>query len=356
VRLKNPELALPRAARRARAAVLGQLQGRSKLAAMGLRRSPFGAAGRRIAGLGLILALAAPALAQAPPGPADPEGVVVSELVVRAKEPGPPWWRVSNGTSTVYILAVPDGVIPPGVAWDRTVLERRLTGANAAIGGPGFQAGLRDIPAILRLRSQLQSKDPMEAGLPPALAARFAADAGRGGKEAGRFDHWQPLAAGAFLLRESHAHWQGVNPQVGALARRHGLRMQRSGRYAAMPLVRTAMGSMTPAMQAECLGWALDDVEAGEDRARRAAEGWARGDVAAALTAPRGFDRCLLILAGGAALWDRESQDQADDIAEALKTPGHAVAVVGLRRLLAEHGVVARLEAKGLKVAGPGEE
>ena len=33
-----------------------------------------------------------------------------------------------------------------------------------------------------------------------------------------------------------------------------------------------------------------------------------------------------------------------------------AVAVVGLRRLLAEHGVIARLEAKGLRVAGPGEE
>jgi len=305
--------------------------------------------------LGFALALAAPALAQTPPGPADPEGVVVSELVVRAKAPGPPWWRVSNGASTVDILAVPDGVIPPGVAWDRSVLERRLSGANAVIGAPGFQAGLRDIPAILRLRSQLRSKVAMETGLPPALAARFEADAGRGGKNPDRFDHWQPLAAGAFLLRESHAHWQAVTSQVGGLARRHGLSLKSSARYRAMPLVRTAMASMTPASQAQCLGWALDDVEAGEAGARRAAEGWAQGDVAAALTAPRGFDRCLLILAGGTELWDRVSQDEADDIAAALRTPGHAVAVVGLRRLLAEHGVIARLEAKGLRVLGPGD-
>jgi len=303
----------------------------------------------------LALALAAPASAQAPRGPADPEGAVVSELVVQAKEPGPPWWRVSNGTSTVYILALPDGAIPPGVTWDRSVLERRLSGASAAIGSPGLTAGLRDLPAILRLRAQLKSKAAMEAGLAPALAARYAADAGRGGKAADRFSHWQPMAAGAFLLRESHGHWQPVEPQVRGLARRHGLRMTSSARYRAMPLAQAAMASMTPAAQAACLGWALDDVEAGDAAARRAAEGWARGDVAAALTAPRGFDRCLLILAGGAELWDRISQDDAEAIAGALKTPGHAVAVVGLRRLVAEKGVIARLEAMGLRVKGPGE-
>jgi hypothetical protein len=49
------------------------------------------------------------------------------------------------------------------------------------------------------------------------------------------------------------------------------------------------------------------------------------------------------------------TEDEANDIAAALKTPGHAVAVVGLRRLLAGDGVIARLEARGLSVKGPGE-
>jgi hypothetical protein len=122
-----------------------------------------------------------------------------------------------------------------------------------------------------------------------------------------------------------------------------------------MPLAQTAMKTLTPAEQQACLGWALDDVEAGEARARRAAEGWARGDVATALTAPRGFDGCLLVLTGGAELWNDVSRDEANAIAGALGKPGHAVALVGLRRLLAENGVIARLEAKGLTVAGPGE-
>jgi len=312
---------------------------------------------RAILTAGAMLACLAAAPAPVPrAGPvADPEATVVSELVVQARERGPAWWRVSAPGSVVYILGLPDGPTPPGVAWDTSALERRLNGANALLAGPGFRAGLMDIPGVLRLRAQLRSKQPMETELPPALAARFAAASARGGKRADRLDGWQPMAAGAFLFREAHDRWTPIEPQVVRLARRHGVRVARPAPYAAMPLARTAMSGMTPAVQQDCLGWALDDVEAGEARARRAAEGWARGDVAEALTAPRAFDRCLLALAGGAALWDRVSQDDADQIAAALARPGHAVAVVGLRRLLAETGVIARLEAKGLRVAGPGE-
>jgi hypothetical protein len=305
-----------------------------------------------LAAASVLLAAAAP---PPTPGPADPEGVLVSELVVQAREAGPPWWRVSRGGSAVYILGVPDGPVPPGIAWDRTVLERRLEGASAAIGPPALTAGLRDIPAALRLRAALKSKAPMTQGLPKPLADRFVADAARAGKPADAWSDWQPMAAGAFLLRETHGRWQPMERQMAAVARRHGLRLQSSARYAAMPLAQTAMASLTPAAQQACLAWALDDVEAGEAAARRAAQGWARGDVATALTAPRGFDKCLLILTGGADLWARVSQDQANDIAQALDRPGHAVAVVGLRRLLAEGGVIARLEAKGLQVSGPGE-
>jgi hypothetical protein len=301
---------------------------------------------------GLLLALAAPALGQARRPVDDPEAHIVEELVVQAREPGPAWWRVSDKGSTVYILAVPDRPTP-AVAWDQTVLNRRLKGANAVIGPVGFHASLRDIPAVFRLRAQLKSKTPMEAGLPPALAARFAADAAHEGKAPGRYSGWQPLAAGAFLLQESHGRWRPIEPQVRAAARRAGVKVENAGIYAAMPLAQTAMKTLTPAEQQACLGWALDDVEAGEPRARRATEGWARGDVAVALTAPRGFDRCLLVLTGGAELWADVTRDEANAIARALGKPGHAVALVGLRRLLAEDGVIARLEAKGLHVTGP---
>ncbi|NEX95071.1 TraB/GumN family protein, partial [Caulobacter sp. 17J65-9] len=85
------------------------------------------------------------------------------------------------------------------------------------------------------------------------------------------------------------------------------------------------------------------------------AEGWARGDVAAAIGAPRRSDRCLLLLSGGVELRKRALNDQTAAIANALNTPGHAVAVVPLRRLLAEDGVIAALKARGFKVISPGE-
>ena len=304
----------------------------------------------------LVVGLACAGPAPAQPQVADPEGTVVSELVVQAVERGPAWWRISDADSTVYILGVPDGPVPPGVAWDRSALERRLQGARVLIAEPSFAAGLRDIPAIFRLRAQMRSKVPMETTLPAPLAARYETVVGaRAGKRANRYSDWQPMAAGAFLLRENRDGWSSIEPQVRRIARQHGVKVERAATYKAMPLAQTAVKNLTPQIQQSCLGWALDDVEAGEGPARRAVEGWARGDVAGALTAPRGFDKCLLILAGGAELWSRMTEDEAGDIAAALKTPGHAVAVVGLRRLLAGTGVIARLEAKGLSVKGPGE-
>ena len=44
------------------------------------------------------------------------------------------------------------------------------------------------------------------------------------------------------------------------------------------------------------------------------------------------------------------------DIVAALKVPGHAIAVVQLRPLLAQGGVLNRLETAGYDVKTPGEE
>ena len=57
------------------------------------------------------LVCALPSLAQAPPAqpaPADdPDGVLIEELVVRGRLPGPAWWRVVDGDTTVWVLGVP---------------------------------------------------------------------------------------------------------------------------------------------------------------------------------------------------------------------------------------------------------
>jgi len=75
--------------------------------------------------MGLALAAAIGSLANAQ-AIDDPEANVVDALVISARQPGPAWWRVSDGDTTIYILGAPQS-LPKGMAWDRSVLERAWT-------------------------------------------------------------------------------------------------------------------------------------------------------------------------------------------------------------------------------------
>lgn len=307
-----------------------------------------------------IAIAAALALAAAAPAPiADPEANIVEELVVQAREPGPAWWRVSDADTTVYILGVGDDAVPADIRWDRRYLDKRLDGASSLIKGTsvGLSAGLGDIPALLRARSKLKSKTPMEETLPPALRTRFVAARERLGKPADRYAGWTPLIAGQMLVSDARERGKTISvsrlAQDGAKARK--IKIVDPASYKARPFMEEALGSLTPVVHQQCLEGAVADVEAPPGRARAAAEGWARGDVAAALREPRSFEKCLLLLGGGAQLWRNVTKDRTAAIAKALETPGHAVAIVSLRNLLADDGLIEQLEARGLHVYGPGE-
>jgi uncharacterized protein YbaP (TraB family) len=75
----------------------------------------------------------------------DPEANVVDALVVSAKLPGPAWWKISDGDTTIYMLGTLQA-LPDGQAWDTGVLERRLDGAFAVILPPEGKAGIGDLP------------------------------------------------------------------------------------------------------------------------------------------------------------------------------------------------------------------
>jgi len=310
-------------------------------------------------GLGIAAALAVAGSAGAAPRPnaADPEANIVEELVVTARHPAPAWWRVEKDGSTVWILGVLDTPIPPDVPWRRDDLEGRLKGANSLIVGERLQANLGDLFGLIGLWTQLRSKPAMEDALAPKLRARFVAERTKLGKGPEPYAHWRPMVAGQILLRDARpAGSLEVGRQIRAAANKAGVSVHPAGQYDLVPFARTALASMTPAKEGECLNAALDDAEAGADAFRAAAVGWARGDIAAAIKAPRHFDRCLLLMAGGPDLWRRSTDDQADAIVKALETPGHAVAVAPLRRLLAKDGLIDTLTARGLKVIGPADD
>jgi hypothetical protein len=315
---------------------------------------PGGSAARN-AGKGAFAALAIVCLtAEAPSPTADPEANLAYEFVVHGRLPGPAWWKVSRGDSKVFVLGMP-GALPKGMTWDTSVLERRLKGANELIGRPQVRAGLGDLFSILKLRTS----QPMEAQLSPSLRARLTAAEARIGKNSDAYSHWTPVVAGLQLVGDYRKSVALDSAEPGAtierLARREGIRVEPAGAYNAGALLKTITPELS-ALGEICMTDALDEVDAGPEQIRVAAEGWAKGDPRAALSASRGYEKCVNAMPEGADLARRAMTDTAASIERALAKPGHAIAIVNLRTLLATDGVLQQLRARGYTVTTPEED
>ena len=288
--------------------------------------------------------------------PRDPEATVVDDLVVTAREAGPAWWRVSKGASVVWVLGVPFG-LPRGYRWDTRYLDLHLVGARQAITPPVGAASLFSIPAILSLRGKMKTPAPLEDSLPPDLRARFIAGAHALGQDLGKYDRWNGLYAGFLMISDFRKAGRMNNfdpmPAIDHAVRAHGLRPKPAAVYKAMPILKAGVAELNAEVEQACLSDALDEIEGGRDRQLRAARGWGRGDVRAALTGAFGFDHCMNMLPEGARLARQAMADEAGAIAAALDQPGAAVAVLPLRPLLAQGGVLEQLKAKGYVIRTP---
>jgi hypothetical protein len=306
----------------------------------------------------LIAALACAAAALPTVTPPDPEANVVADLVVRAPSGGPAWWKVTSGVGTVWVLGTPSA-LPKGLGWDDVALDRRLSRANRVILPPTARFGVFDLFGALSLSGKLHGK-PFEAALPPDLAQRFSAAASTLRQAPGHYDHWKPAVAGLLMVADFRKQAgldanQPLNAIKGA-AGRHHLKASPAATYPAIPIARRLAGELSSPVNLACLADALQEIEVGAGRVRTAAQAWAIGDVGGALSAERGYERCLAALPDGADLVRQGEADQASAIAQALKTPGVVVAVVELRPLLAQGGVLDRLLAAGYQVRPPGAE
>jgi hypothetical protein len=116
-------------------------------------------------------------------------------------------------------------------------------------------------------------------------------------------------------------------------------------------MVSKVFSNTDPALETTCLSAAVRSVE--RARPGTVAEGWARGDIAAAISGPRDYQGCYLLLNGGPQFWRAFADDQARLIADGLKTPGHSVALVEISSMVAVEGILRKLEARGLEVTGP---
>lgn len=307
---------------------------------------------------GLALALTAAASDASAQVIDDPQANVVEALVVSAKLPGPAWWRVSDADTTIYVLGTPQA-LPKGMAWDTSVLEHRLDGAFAVVTPPEWRAGLTDLPGLLKLRNSLKDHGDWGAGA-PALAARTQrAWAAADPKDPTGWKGWKPLFIALQLGNKSgrQTDLQVMEPEktIKALARKHGAKARPAEVHKAMPMLKSLVREHSEEAGQTCLAETLDTIEAGPEPQRAAARAWADGRVKAALAGPRSAERCQLLLPGVVEAMRQTVDDEAETLADLLKTPGHAVAVFPIRGLVAEGGVLDKLRARGITVRTPGE-
>ena len=288
---------------------------------------------------------------------ADPDATLVEELVVTARLPGPAWWRVSDADTTVYVLGAPS-VMPKSFSWDRSVLERRLKDANEVIMPfNSVRIGVLTAPGTLIRAAQIRG-GPVEEDLPEPLRFRFVRAREAAGQPAKRYGFKNELAAAIQLVGDyrSKMRLTASDPAktIGWIAESMGVKTRKKS-YDIGPLLGAAVRTSKAAQRA-CLLEALDEVEAGTEPVRRAAEAWASGDVRGALNVERGYDRCMVAAPGAVKIDAQVKADQAAAIEDALEKPGHAIAIVQLRPLLSQGGVLDRLRAKGYEIKTPGDE
>ncbi|HEV7385805.1 MAG TPA: TraB/GumN family protein [Phenylobacterium sp.] len=318
---------------------------------------------RLLALLAAAAALATPALAQIPltparPDPNDPDAVLVEELVVTARLPGPAWWTVSNGTTTVYVLGAPS-LAPKHMEWDRAVFDRRLAGANAVI--LPFQDIKVTVTGAIGAAFnfvRLRGGGPFEATLEGPARARFVAERTRLGQPADHYKTKNPLAAG-LMLATDYRDKTGLTTSdptklIKLLAGRAKVPVSQKS-YDLGPLM-GAIIRTPPAAGLACFDEVLAQAEAGPGVTLAAAKAWAQGDVRGALANERTYERCIALVPGAQGFDARTKADQVAQIEQALRRPGHAIAVVPLRPLLAQGGVLDQLRSKGFTVTTPGEE
>lgn len=339
------------------------------------------------------LALAAPVFAQ-DEAEVPLDVTVVEELIARPLQPGPAWWKVSDTDSAVYIMTMPYET-PAGLAWDRTVLERRLEGANLYISpldvsllDPRSIVGMGSlalrVPGLMlapKARPEPRPDRPLEETLPEDVRARFVTLREKLDQPADRYAAMTPLEASSKISEDYRRRYPvaelDIVAQVEQAARRHRLRIVPAYRVrvpASGYQVTTERAD--PAHGPACLDRRMATLERQRSRAVRQARAWAQGDVRPMLAdqgwlaAQEGeklncFNGGSINVSANSALAKRLDEEfvagQAATIERALKMPGKSVALLPLvsplgqleTGMLGRRGVLARLKAKGFEITLP---
>ncbi len=281
----------------------------------------------------------------------------LTEVVIRAKVPGPAMWKLTRGNSTIWVLGVLEEA-PLDLKWDDRRLKRTLDGARYLI-APGEARYNEDNEKTYHRASMLPPVQSLKDVVSSTTYLRFQQTVdSQGGLTVDKYAHYIPERAGAEMYEDVLLH-SGIGtdvdqvPQVKAMAGT-GTEIRDAFRFDGDMTGRELL-RLTPAQNEACLNAYLDAVDFDRDTLPRMAHAWASGDLPTVLHLYQDSPAltCDLMTPDWAAYEQTAMTDMTRTIEETLKKPGKSVAVMTISQLLRKGGVLDQLHADGVDVTSP---
>jgi hypothetical protein len=304
----------------------------------------------------------APVSSTVPPSVVDPnESVVVQELEVIGRRPGPALWTVKRGQATVIVMG---GLspLPHSLAWDAGRLERNMQGADVVLLPPTGRIGLFDAAYILLHTGDLKlgGGRKLHDVLSPDQRRRFDAIVAQAKSDPKRYEGLKPAIA-AFVLDGDFIKAAGLSTAkpgstVKRLADAHHIRTKAEGGIPVVDVFRAVAHMDEPANRA-CFDAVMSETEWVAAKGRLVADAWSTGDLhtVKALGRPEGMERCVAGAPGLQGFVEKLTRDATASLDQALNRGGKTIAVVDLQLLLRPNGVLDRLRGGGAEITVPME-
>ncbi|MAW98848.1 MAG: polysaccharide biosynthesis protein GumN [Sphingomonas sp.] len=263
-------------------------------------------------------------------------------------EAKPPLWRVSDGDTTVWLLASIH-MLPPGTRWRDDAIAKAI--------GESQTLMLEIPPGNPSQASAVFLKVARASGLPPvaerlrpemrALLPEAAANAGAEMRTLNGLKDW----GAALVLAAGDARQSGARAEEGveaALTQSFRQLHKPIGAFETLGGQFAIFDSLSPADQAHLLANAVADAAAPDNGYRAAFSAWAAGDTAA-------LERAADSLFTGApglksALLTKRNARWSRWIEQRMQRPGTALVAVGAGHLAGPDGLPALLAAQGYSV------
>jgi uncharacterized protein YbaP (TraB family) len=293
-----------------------------------------------------------------------PPPQALDELVVTGERTGPGMWHVHRGAANLWILGS-ISPLPRDITWRSRQVETVLESTSQVLVQKPFEISVPRIlwmlivdRSVLMVRGGKRLKDV----LPPDLYSRFAAQRSKVTDDAGKWEHYRPIIAAAFLQQAAfHQANLSMRLDLGAalriLAKKHGVRVE-DVTVAGVGDMLEALKTMPAATERTCVEASLSTIESGLPRLIDRASAWAGGNVERleSLPEPKEVDACRAALDAGSGALDviaHIRQTWLGTLEKYLQSAGATIAVVNLDLLLEHGGLLDELRAKGYEVDPP---